>query len=155
MTLHELKQLREKASFDTLRTVPSASGSLTHLENTDEGERDLGDLVATDLWPQDATYLKALHDALPQIASALEDALSLLSSISPAVPSLEFLRIRKQLLLLCGVRVVTLLRKVDELKPGQWWIWEATREDKEGNITRGFVQSDGHMIAEETWEDEE
>jgi hypothetical protein len=42
--------------------------------------------------------------------------------------------------------------KLDELKSGQWWLWSCTATMSDGTEREGSVQSDGHMIAEETFE---
>lgn len=46
-------------------------------------------------------------------------------------------------------------QKLDELKPGQWWLWSCTAEMSDGTEKRGTVQSDGHMIAKETWQEDD
>lgn len=45
--------------------------------------------------------------------------------------------------------------KLEELKSGQWWVWSCTAEMSDGTERRGTVQSDGHMFAEQTWQEED
>lgn len=45
--------------------------------------------------------------------------------------------------------------KLDELKSGQWWLWSCTANMSDGTEREGSVQSDGHMIAEETWQEDD
>jgi hypothetical protein len=42
--------------------------------------------------------------------------------------------------------------KLEELKSGQWWLCSCTATMSDGTEREGYVQSDGHMIAEETFE---
>jgi hypothetical protein len=48
-----------------------------------------------------------------------------------------------------------LIEKLDELKPGQWWLWSCLADMADGTERRGTVQSDGHMLAETTWQEDE
>jgi hypothetical protein len=47
------------------------------------------------------------------------------------------------------------LIKVESHLDGPFSLWLAQRENSDGTISYGYVQSDGHAIAEETWEDTE
>lgn len=51
---------------------------------------------------------------------------------------------------------ITLVKKIEPIK-SNWFLWDAEREDDDGNITTGSVQADlwGEMIAEETFEADE
>jgi hypothetical protein len=45
--------------------------------------------------------------------------------------------------------------KLEELKSGQWWVWSCDADMSDGSNRLGSVQSDGHMIAEETWQEDD
>lgn len=47
--------------------------------------------------------------------------------------------------------------KLDEFKPGLWYLWSAMAEMDDGSFQAGTVQADqqGEMIAADTWEGED
>jgi hypothetical protein len=49
------------------------------------------------------------------------------------------------------------IRKIDELKSGQWYVWEADAELEDGSIIAGFVEADygANLIEETSFEPEE
>lgn len=50
------------------------------------------------------------------------------------------------------IKHVELIRKVETLKCGQWWVWECEVDYEDGTSAEGFIQSDEHMHALETFE---
>lgn len=51
-----------------------------------------------------------------------------------------------------AIKHVELLRKAETLKSGQWWVWECEVTYEDGTFAEGFIQSDEHMHALESFE---
>lgn len=49
-------------------------------------------------------------------------------------------------------RNIELIEEIDIIDEPIWAIWTAEAEDENGNVVFGSVQSDGHTIAEDTFE---